>query len=107
MRNALLFCLLLNFGYCQAQGLSPFKARNTLYLELLGSGGVYSVNYERLFSVKTDRAYGFRVGPSFNFNGPTGLIGELFTIIGAGSHHGDFGLGFRGRMVEIRKVLTS
>jgi hypothetical protein len=96
MRNALLFCLFLGSGYCQAQELSPFKARNSLYLELLGSGGVYSINYERLFSVRTDRAYGFRIGPGFNLNGPTSLVGELFTIIGAGNHHGDFGLGFRG-----------
>ncbi len=96
MKNTLLFCLFFGFGYCQAQDPSPFKARNSFYLELLGSGGVYSVNYERLFSVKTNHAYGFRVGPGFNFSGPTGLIGELFTMVGAGSHHGDFGIGFLG-----------
>jgi hypothetical protein len=96
MKNTLLLCLFFGFSYCQAQDLSPFKARNTVYLELLGSGGVYSVNYERLFSVKTNRAYGFRVGPNFYSNMPAGLIGELFTIVGAGSHHGDFGIGLRG-----------
>lgn len=96
MKNTLLFCFFLGFGYCQGQDLSPFKARNSLYLELLGSGGVYSVNYERLFSVKANHAYGFRVGPVLCSNSPKGLIGELFTIVGSGNHHGNFGLGFRG-----------
>ncbi|QDK81118.1 hypothetical protein EXU85_21875 [Spirosoma sp. KCTC 42546] len=75
-----------------------FRSRNTIYVEGLGSGGFYSVNYERLLLLKEKQAYGFRVGISYFGNSPTNLTltGELFALIGKGSHHGDFGIGITG-----------
>lgn len=91
----LCFCLPLA-GLAQTLNQeSPFRARNTIYLEGLGSGGFYSVNYERLLLSGEKQAYGFRIGTS-SFGksfGTITLIGELFTLIGRGSHHGDFGIG--------------
>ena len=74
------------------------RSRNTIYVEGLGSGGFYSVNYERLMLLKEKQAYGFRVGTSYFGNSPSNLtlISELFALIGKGSHHGDFGIGITG-----------
>lgn len=74
---------------------SPFKARNTIYVEGLGSGGFYSVNYERLVLLKTTHAFGYRAGASYYGMSPNraNLIGEVFALLGTGKHHADFGLG--------------
>ncbi|WP_040005511.1 hypothetical protein [Fibrisoma limi] len=93
----LCFCLPLA-GLAQTHTTkSPFSARNTVYIEALGSGGIYSVNYERLLLTRPKQAYGVRVGTSY-FGSPrtTVLVGELFTIVGGGNHHGDFGIGLGG-----------
>ncbi len=60
----------------------PSRSRNTIYLEGLGSGGIYSINYERLLLLKEKQAYGFRVGTSYFGNRPSNLtlIGELFAL---------------------------
>jgi hypothetical protein len=60
MRKKLLLSLiaLLAGGVpCLAQAATP-SARNAVFLELLGNGGLYSVNYERLITEKL----GIRVG---------------------------------------------
>jgi hypothetical protein len=48
--------------------------------------------------LKEKQAYGFRMGTSYFGNRPGNLtaIGELFALIGKGSHHGDFGIGLTG-----------
>ncbi|WP_080056508.1 hypothetical protein [Spirosoma aerolatum] len=94
----LCFCLPL-IGIAQKRiEKAPFRSRNTIYLEGLGAGGFYSLNYERLLLITEKQAYGFRVGTSYfgNIPGNLVLIGELFTLVGKGNHHGDFGIGLTG-----------
>ena len=94
----LYFCLPLGSLAQRVNGEGSFRSRNTIYLEGLGSGGFYSINYERLLLLKEKQAYGFRVGTSYFGNSPSNLtlIGELFTLVGKGNHHGDFGVGLTG-----------
>ncbi|RYC70643.1 hypothetical protein [Spirosoma sordidisoli] len=82
----------------QAQKVKSLTARNTVYLEILGSGALYSINYERLLLQKEKQAYGLRVGTSYFGERPAtiALIGELLMLTGKGDHHGDFGLGLTG-----------
>lgn len=58
--------LFLACGNCFAQDdtLSTKKADNAIYIELLGSGIIYSVNYERHFSGNLF----LRVGAGYTFN---------------------------------------
>ncbi|WP_420151142.1 hypothetical protein [Spirosoma sp.] len=92
---AFLFLYLPLVGVAQTLTIeSPARPRNTVYLEVLGSGGAYSLNYERFLFLRQKQAYGFRVGSSY-FGGQKAiaLIGELFALAGKGNHHGDFGIG--------------
>lgn len=91
----LLFCLPLCALAQAPKTDSPFNARNTIYVEGLGSGGFYSVNYERLVLLKTTHAFGYRVGASYYGMQPNkaNVIGEAVALLGTGKHHADFGLG--------------
>lgn len=103
----LCFCLPLN-GLAQSlNNESPFAARNTVYLEALGSGGFYSVNYERLAFITAKQAYGFRIGTSSYGKNFVALIGELFTILGSGNHHADFGIGLTAVNQSLRQFRPS
>lgn len=95
LTNILIFFSAMN---CYAQDSIPYKARHSIYIEGLGTGVVYSINYEHLIWVKSNHASGFRVGTTYyGITKPTvSLIGELYTITGAGKHHGDFGIGING-----------
>lgn len=98
MKNflAFLYLSLPTIGLAQPQNnASPFLVRNTIYAEALGSGGFYSINYDRLVILRQKQVYGFRIGTSFygKSSATVNLIGELFTIVGKGNHHGDFGIG--------------
>lgn len=94
-RSISLLSCLCSTVYCFAQTPeSPFKARNTLYAEGFGSGGIYSLNYERLIKTKPKSAVGLRVGGNlFGFKKPSyTFIGEVFAIYGPGKNHLDVGL---------------
>jgi len=60
-----LIALLAGASPCLAQSAAAPAARNAVFVELLGNGGVYSVNYERLLTKKL----GLRVGYA-RWNGP-------------------------------------
>jgi len=73
--------------------------KNSVYLEVLGYGAVYSVNYERIIPVKDSLSMFLRVGGneyhgmdtnelSFNF------IGEAGILYGASYHFFEAGAGF-------------
>lgn len=96
--------LLLNLTALQAQ--SPSVKSNTAYVELLGSGGLYSINYERFLIMHPKTAYGIRVGGSFwNREEPNlNVITELVALTGTGKHHADFGLGFVSGFSRDRQV---
>jgi hypothetical protein len=59
--------------------------KNSVYLEIMGNGAVYSFNYDRIFPLKEDLALVFRIGgneyhgvrttePSYNFIGTAGVL---------------------------------
>lgn len=56
LRRSILLALLLIFLSCQAFSQSKL---NSLYLEFFGSGGLYSVNYDRMFSDNIGARIGF------------------------------------------------
>lgn len=96
MKTFFTLAVLLVVSNIQAQ-TTPAKARNTVYFEALGSGGIYSVNYERLFCIKEKRALGFRLGASYWSPSASAIvIGEVNMVTGAKNHHADFGLGLSG-----------
>ena len=78
---------------CTAQS-SQFKAlpRNAFYIELLGTGGPYSLNYERLLSRQNIGGLRYGVGitllPTYQ-----GLTQRLTKLWGKGEHHAETGLG--------------
>jgi hypothetical protein len=60
MLRALLLALLLTVqSAAHAQALPQARAANSIYLELLGNGGPYSVNYEREIAPRTGLRLGF------------------------------------------------
>jgi len=106
--KALLISLLCQLVFCvsmEAQstgfitpGLEELR-KNSLYLEILGNGAVYSFNYDRLFPIKKTMALVLRVGgneyhgsqtdeKSYNFLGSIGLIS------GKSRHFVEPGLGY-------------
>lgn len=93
----LLFCSILSVQAQAPLASTPSKARNTFYVEGLGSGGFYSINYERLVLALPNHAYGFRVGTAYHGIGSVNLtlalVGEAMVLVGKGNHHGDFGMG--------------
>ena len=64
MKNNLLFILLLIFpfsGYTQ-ETISKRKCKHSLYIEMGGTGGLGSINYENNILLKKKIALGFRGG---------------------------------------------
>ena len=94
------FLLLGSHLTCQAQDVR--SAKNGLYLELLGNGGLYSVNYEHFLSDHMTGRVGFSVATltSETSGGTTEREGTLFTapimlnyLSGKGSNHLEIGGG--------------
>lgn len=76
---------------CTAVAQSP-TSRNSIYVELLGNGLLYSCNYDHLFT----ESFGMRVGVGyFPYHevslGTLPLLG--YYLIGSGSHKIELGLG--------------
>lgn len=91
-----LICLILfaNFTF----GQTSFEKRKSIYFELAGSGGVGSINYEKLFFRKKQIDFTWRLGLSFapiDENNGTGIVFPLMinSIIGKNSHKLELGLG--------------
>lgn len=60
MRSLLIFSLLLLWSLCANAQTPPTPlAKTSLYLEVLGNGGLYSVNVERLLSAQLGARVGF------------------------------------------------
>lgn len=76
------------------------SAKNSLYLELLGNGGVYSVNYERNITDEITLRLGFsQISVSTTINDETDKA-SLMTfplmanyLLGGGNHHLELGAG--------------
>lgn len=74
----------------------PFQARNAIYLELIGSNQLYSLNYDRIVATSTNQnwLFGYRVGGSLAGKNlvKSRVIGELYTLFGQHKSHLELGL---------------
>lgn len=78
MKNLLLCVFFVCFSFVAVAQKRDYKAeikqfqdsinknfpKNTIYLELLGSGGLYSINYDRIFYQKNRFKFSYRLGGS-------------------------------------------
>jgi hypothetical protein len=73
-----------------------FTNRNSLYLELAGNAGYYSINYDIIFyqkgNFKIDWRNGFSLLPIINL--PIFFPFEVNTLFGKSKHHLECGLGY-------------
>ncbi|HMV25837.1 MAG TPA: hypothetical protein PLH27_02995 [bacterium] len=73
--------------FCSTATISAqVKTPNAVYVEVIGNGGFYSVNYERLFC----NYFGFRVGASYLYLGDVGQYASfpiLANFFMGGKHH--------------------
>jgi hypothetical protein len=73
--------------------------KNSLYLELLGNGGVYSVNYDRMIPMNVREIISLRVGLSTMYEKDSeilhpGFVSEVGVLSGGVLHFFDAGLGY-------------
>ena len=73
-------------------------SRNCIYLELLGVGGLYSINYEHRFAEHVGGRVGFTSYsiPGFFITGSIDILGFpilLSYLAGSGGHYFEMGLG--------------
>jgi len=88
------FIVLSNLTFGQVE----FEKRKSIYLEVAGSGGIGSINYEKLFSVRKNIEFTWRAGLSFapiDKNNGTGFVFPIMinSLIGKNSHKLELGLG--------------
>ncbi len=88
----LIFVAVVTFGQTDSSG------RKSVYLEIAGSGGLGSINYERHFSKKKNTEFTWRVGLSLapiDKNNGTGVVCPIMvnSLIGKNSHKLELGLG--------------
>lgn len=86
--------LISNVNFAQTE----LNKRKSLFFELAGSGGVGSINYEKLFLKKNNTEFTWRAGLSFapiDKNNGTGIVFPLMlnSLIGKNSHKLELGLG--------------
>jgi len=104
MKKYLLFSLHIFFisglYAVKAQELVPEPKRNTIFVELLGNGGIYSLNYDRILISKEKWKLAGRAGVSYfnffdDFNTQFYAIPlEVSHLLGKGNHFLETGLGF-------------
>ncbi len=87
-------CFAQEFDSAAAQTV---RAKNSFYIEGLGNGLVYSLNYDRLFMERKKTILAARIGaswfPSGGGNYRIGALGELNLLYGKGKHFLETGLG--------------
>jgi len=103
MKKYLLLSLLLLFSSVllsvKAQEIGPELKRNTIFIELLGNGGIYSLNYDRILLSKEKWKLAGRAGVSyFNFSDDFNtqyyaIPLEVSYLVGKGNHFLETGLG--------------
>jgi len=92
------FIVLLTFISSVTFGQLEFNKRKSVYFEIAGSGGLGSINYEKLFWKKNITEFTWRAGLSFapiDKNNGTGIVFPLMinSIIGKNAHKLELGLG--------------
>ncbi len=91
----IVFALLTYTSFGQTPDLPK---RKSVYFELGGSGGIGSINYEKLFYTKNTSEFTWRAGISLapiDKNNGTGLVFPLLinTLLGKNAHKLELGLG--------------
>jgi hypothetical protein len=107
-RLGVLFALFLTPAVSVAQTASVPPGRNALYLELLGNGGLYSLNYDRRIADRTTVRVGIASWTAVDLIGHTDAETKLLTfpllvnfVGGSGNHHPELGGGLLlGRRTE-------
>lgn len=94
----LTYIILLNFFSIIAIGQEESSSKNSIFLELAGSGGLGSINFEQSFFQKSITELTWRVGLSFapiDKNNGTGIVFPLMinALIGQNAHKLEVGLG--------------
>lgn len=106
-------CLLLigmSLNVALAQTSDHFKRKNAVYLELLGAGGLYSLNLDRILIANKINKYGIRAGFAAYGDNLTVRKGSagMYMLTGAGNHHAEIGvnaaIGNRRNPVEMESV---
>ncbi|RMG58486.1 MAG: hypothetical protein D6722_23520 [Bacteroidetes bacterium] len=97
MRTRFFFLFLFACGVpavlpAQGPNYNAFFSRNSFFLEGLGAGGLYSLNYERRRIIAPNRAIGLQVGVSPG-EGGLRLPLRFITLMGSGSHRLEAGVG--------------
>lgn len=90
--------ILMIFISTMTFGQTELRKRKSFYLEIAGSGGLGSFNYENLFYKKNNAEYTWRAGLSFapiDKNNGTSIVFPVMinSIIGKNSHKLELGLG--------------
>lgn len=76
----------------QKDTVSIYK-KNAVFVELLGNGTLYSLNYERLIHILPYLSFSARVGASMDHVGSYYFPVLVNVIAGHNGHYGEFGLG--------------
>ena len=92
------FIILVIFFSQVTTGQGEFEKKNSIYLELAGSGGFGSINFEQIFFKKNITELSWRAGLSFapiDKNNGTGIVFPLMinALLGKNSHKLEMGLG--------------
>lgn len=92
--TVILLTLVSTFTYGQKDSYK----RKSVFFEIAGSGGLGSINFEKLFCKKNNIEFTWRAGLSFapiDKNNGTGIVFPLMinTLIGKNSHILELGLG--------------
>jgi hypothetical protein len=84
-------------------------AKNTIFVEVLGNGGLYSINFDRILAQKKNIKVTARIGASFvpntESNGKWSLPVEFNFLCGK-KNHWEFGIGF-GYGHGLNNVITN
>jgi hypothetical protein len=91
-----LLAMLGSAGAAAAQAPTLATAPNAVYVELLGNGGAYSVNYDRLLTLKVAARVGVMGLGIATDSGSAGVLAApvmVSYLFGEGSHHFETGIG--------------
>ena len=91
-----LVALLATAGSAAAQSPAPPAAPNAVYVELLGNGGIYSLNYDRLLTSKVAARVGFMGLAAADETGSAGVVAApvmVSYLFGEGNSHFETGVG--------------
>lgn len=78
-----------------AQDVEKFTAKNAVYVEAFGTGGVYTLNVDRILLESRKNKYGLRAGLGVygdDFDVRKTFVG-VYTLTGIKKHHAEIGLG--------------